>query len=327
MAMLAGSELVTYNLARAMKRKGHDVVVYSPNIGGLLEQKCKQAEIELVRKLGVGHPNCKKPDVIHAHHHDPTAQVVSVFPDVPVVFTLHGIIRGAETVPEVLKKKKNVIYVAVSEEVQALLKHADGVESEIIRQGIDFDRFKSEKPINDEIKTALLSTSYLEENHPFVENFKKACGVRGIKAIAIGRAFNWTWETEKAYNDADIVLAIGRGVLEAMACGRPAITYGHWGHGEILSSEEMKDAKKYNFSGRHIRDEYFGWKEILKAFKGYHPLRSYRKLAANYKLSDKVEEYLKLYRRVTKILPKKKVLTGSFNTDVSVNSNPVANAK
>lgn len=294
MAMLAGSELVTYNLARAMQKKGHDVAIYSRNIGGLLEEKLKKAKIPYERDV----KKLKKPDVIHAHHHDPTAQVVGQFPDVPVVFTLHGIIGGPETPPENLKQKENVIYVAVSEEVQALLKHVHKKESEIIRQGIDLKRYKLKKPLNKRIKKALISTSYLDHDHPFIHTFRKACNIMAIEPVAIGRAFNWTWETEDAYNDTDIVFAIGRGVLEAMACGRPAVTYGHWGHSGILTKEEMEDAKKYNFSGRHVRDEYFGWKEIMKTLSQYDPKKDYRALVKDYSLDKKVEQYEVLYNKL-----------------------------
>ena len=239
-----------------------------------------------------------QPDIIHAHHHDPTAQLINKFPNTPIVFTLHGIIGGPETLPKSLLIKENVEYVAVSEETEVLIKHVYKKECTIIRQGIDMERFKPKALLNDEIKVALLSSSYLNHDHPFVQTFRKACNMRGIKPIAIGKDFDWTWETEEAYNKADIVLTIGRGVLEAMACGRPVITFGHWGHSGILTEKEMKDAKKFNFSGRHVRDEYYGWKEMLKAMKDYCPQRNYRKFVQGYKLEDKAEEYLSLYNKL-----------------------------
>jgi glycosyltransferase involved in cell wall biosynthesis len=298
MAMLAGSELVTYNIAKKLKERKHKVTIYSPKIGGVLWDKCKENDIFVTPDLR----EVEEPDVVHAHHHDPTKQVLEKFPNVPVVFTLHGIIGGPESAPkELVKRGERVQFVAVSEEVRALIQHLYSADAEIIRQGIDLDRFKPQNPINKEIKTALLSTSYMSPEHSFVKQLKKAMDMIGVRLAGIGKDYNWTWETEKAYNNADIVFAIGRGVLEAMACNRPAFLYGHWGQSGILDKEKMDSAKQFNFSGRDVRYEFLGWKDILKELEAYQPRKNYRKLVnKDYDLNDKVNQYIKLYEKVAK---------------------------
>ena len=55
------------------------------------------------------------------------------------------------------------------------------------------------------------------------------------------------------YNYADIVAGKGRGILEAMACGKPVVVLGEQGQAEVVSPENVEEIAKYNFSGRHFK--------------------------------------------------------------------------
>ena len=53
-------------------------------------------------------------------------------------------------------------------------------------------------------------------------------------------------------NLADVVLGIGRSVLEGMACRKPAIVIGKRGFAGIVSPETVEEIKYFNFAGRNI---------------------------------------------------------------------------
>lgn len=57
------------------------------------------------------------------------------------------------------------------------------------------------------------------------------------------------------YNSADIVLGIARGVMEAMACGRPVVVLGREGEGDAVAPETVELIARYNFSGRQFGQE------------------------------------------------------------------------
>ena len=57
------------------------------------------------------------------------------------------------------------------------------------------------------------------------------------------------------YNYADVVVGNGRGILEAMACGTPAIILGENGEAALLEKNNANIIKEFNFSGRHFRYE------------------------------------------------------------------------
>jgi glycosyltransferase involved in cell wall biosynthesis len=71
--------------------------------------------------------------------------------------------------------------------------------------------------------------------------------------IPIGPVYA-TGDLVQLYNHADVMIGSGRGILEAMACGKPAIVLGERGEGEILDAASIGAAAHANFSGRHFRD-------------------------------------------------------------------------
>ncbi len=60
-------------------------------------------------------------------------------------------------------------------------------------------------------------------------------------------------ELRQLYNYADVVWGHGRGILEAMACKKPAVILGEQGEAELVGPENISDIAYYNFSGRHFR--------------------------------------------------------------------------
>lgn len=73
------------------------------------------------------------------------------------------------------------------------------------------------------------------------------------KTIHLIRRINQRHDIIKLYNYADIVAGHGRGILEAMACGKPVINIGENKSGTIVDDENVERIAYYNFSGRHLR--------------------------------------------------------------------------
>lgn len=81
------------------------------------------------------------------------------------------------------------------------------------------------------------------------ENNSRDCGP---KIYMIGPVFKMS-ELNQLYNYADIVVGNGRGVLEAMACGKTVINLGEKDEAAVISPENVESVAEYNFSGRHFR--------------------------------------------------------------------------
>lgn len=81
---------------------------------------------------------------------------------------------------------------------------------------------------------------------------KNNCRNCGIKIYMIGPVFEMS-ELNQLYNYSDVVVGNGRGILEAMACGKTVINLGEKGEAAMVTAENIQDIAKYNFSGRHFR--------------------------------------------------------------------------
>ena len=81
-----------------------------------------------------------------------------------------------------------------------------------------------------------------------------------LNFIAINKFENQVWEIEKAINDADLVIGLGRSAYEAMACGRPVVIYDHRPYSKCyadgyLKKECIEESLKMNCSGRRFKYE------------------------------------------------------------------------
>lgn len=62
-------------------------------------------------------------------------------------------------------------------------------------------------------------------------------------------------EMNQLYNYADLVVGHGRGILEAMACGKTVVVLGEKGQGEVVHQGNIDEVAEFNFSGRHLRNK------------------------------------------------------------------------
>jgi glycosyltransferase involved in cell wall biosynthesis len=60
-------------------------------------------------------------------------------------------------------------------------------------------------------------------------------------------------EMARFYNYSDLVIGSGRGILEAMACGKPVVILGENYEAEVVGPDNIEEIAYYNFSGRHFR--------------------------------------------------------------------------
>jgi hypothetical protein len=293
LAMFAGSETYTYSIAVELKRRGYNVTAFSLNIGNIA-QKMQEEGIEVVDNLDGRKDDF---DLIIGNHFDTLNYVKAKVPNTRIINTVHGIIGGPET--PVLYADHHV---AVSEEVKMLLKERYGVESTIIRQGIDLERFKETRKREDKPRNILLSSSYYSQHSDVFKAIYEACATINATVHVIGKDFNWLWETEAVYNSADMVITLGRGCVEAMACNRPVICLGHWGKNQMLSADGLitkdnyKEIRKNNFSSRRFRKEW-KTKDILQEIMKYDNKTDYRKIVEKeHDIKKIVDQYLALVK-------------------------------
>ena len=213
-----GSETATYTIAHALRQVGHDVRLLTMETGPMTAIFEKDG-FTVMQTGAVPADGKWKPDVIHAHHSIMAMAARGYWPEIPIAFISHGVLPLLEKPPSI--DIGIGAYGAVSEEVAAALREHAGIgEVSVIPNGIDTRRFAPRKPINRTLKSILLLSNRATDHN--LDVIRRAAGTLGVNVHGVGQRFQMVWDTPEVINRADLVISLGRGVLEAMACGRAA---------------------------------------------------------------------------------------------------------
>jgi len=238
---LGGSETFTYAMVGELKRLGHEVDVLTFQPGLVSERIRKDFGVTIISEVKSTY------ELILANHH---TCVQESYGHGPIIQTCHGTTPKLEQ-PSIFTDQ----YVAISEEVQShIFKNIPATSVSVIPNGIDCDRFKPVKPIGKTVKRVLSLAHDDLFNIELMYYFKK----RGIEFISLNKFKNPVWDVENFINVADMVISLGRGAYEAMACGRPVLVMdkrpyqGALADG-LVNALNVDELIKTNLSGRACR--------------------------------------------------------------------------
>jgi glycosyltransferase involved in cell wall biosynthesis len=292
MNTLSGSEMFTYTLGKELERRGYKVDLFTYNPGEVSDHffTITPESQETLRK---------KYDYLFINHNDCLEKINKVWGGIGGVkiFTSHGIFPKLEQ-----PKEGADCYVGISKEVQDHLKEK-GFESEVIYNGVDCDRFKPKKKIRKNLKK-VLSLCKQHGNTEANDMIKEACDRLGVEFEAV----KGVWNIEDKINEADLVVSLGRGAYESMACGRAVIVFDKRDYMDeakgdgIVTKSNANELKKNNFSGRRYNKK-FDVDKLVKELKKYN--QSMGKFNREYALrhfniKKQVDKYFKYAKKKTK---------------------------
>lgn len=273
---LGGSETFTYALAGELSRRGHEVDMFT-NQSGMVSDR-------ITKDFGIQFRLRDSYDLILANHH---TTVDFVHGRGRAIQTCHGITPKLERISE-----NADVRVAISQEIAKYIQ-ADT----IIWNGIDCERFSPTRKISPKPKR-LLSLVHGEEAN---EKIKKACIRLGIKFKPINKYKTQVWEMEREINWADIVISLGRGAYEAMACGRPVIVFDSRPYQACIGDGYVDESSIYelmknNCSGRRYKKQ-LSSDALIEEMERYKPqdgdfLRNFA--MENLNIKNQVDKYLEL---------------------------------
>ncbi len=258
----AGTETFTWTVAHALRRASHEVVLATAQKGPMsriLEDEgfdvCDDFEDLKGRTF----------DVIHAQHNVMALLARHHFPETPMIFMGHGVFHSLEQPPTLDLGIGG--WVTVSEEIETIWSKQRGLQGvRIFRNPIDCQRFRPLSRPNER----LLHVLVISNNYPVDQRnlIKRACDSLGCTCRFVGGMYNAAWNTEKLINEADLVVSIGRGALEAMACGRAALIYDRHGCDGLMTPDVYPESRKCNFSGRRYGRK-LTFDNLLELLAGY----------------------------------------------------------
>lgn len=239
-----GSEIFTFEIARQLKKKGHDVDVYSPFIGSfrqLLSSEGISCTSDLLEYKNHTY------DIAHVHHNIIAYEVRAVFPNLPIVYLSQGISPFLEQYPKFPTDIATTL--AISENVAKHQERNGAKNVGVFRNMVDSNLFKSTKKINTQIKTAYIHTNRLQDS-----DYKKIESVLKKKNILITNNPGVYGEIENSklprlINIADLVITSGRGAIEAMMMGRAVLIYDYQGFDGLVTPQNYEKFRSNTFNG------------------------------------------------------------------------------
>lgn len=232
---LSGVPTYTLTLYDELVRRGYKVQVYSPCSGYLETQMNTCTELDKLIH----------PDAIIAQHKICAIALRKTFPNVPMIFSAHGVEPDGEQ-PDGVQADW---YTAINEETFSNLtsKGIDPDKITIVRDFIDIGKFDMFTQVNNKLSRVL-----------FISNRKKwktydvisgACTQLGLKFSAAGAPYGRALNVSTTINENDLVIGSGRAILEGMACGRPVIVFDKGVGDGYLSREVYMNSRTHNFCG------------------------------------------------------------------------------
>lgn len=248
LAERTGSELYVRDVALALRLRGHRPLVFSPVLGPVAHELAAQGVpvvSDLDRLPAV-------PDLIHGQHHVPTMLALLHCPGVPAVYFCHGVQPWQERPP---RFPRIVRYVAVGEPTLEHVLQTCAVPAEqvdLILNFVDLDRFRPRPPLPSRPRRALVFNNHASER-TFLPAIREACARLGVVVDAIGLGVGAPVAApERLLPQYDLVFAVGRAALEAMAVGAAVVLCGPEGLGPLVSRAEFARLRAYNFGYRTL---------------------------------------------------------------------------
>lgn len=208
-------------------------------------------------------------DLSHVQHNSCLVDVRAAFPSLPVIFSSLGVLPFLEQpIPFDVGVSH---YLAISEEVADNLT-VHGVPKQkihIVRNMVSGERFFPINTIGQQPERILVFSYKMDEGR---KTLLREAAVRIGAAIRFAGGSSDTIPHDRlceAINEADIVVTLGRGVVETMLCGRVPMVFDIHGGDGLVTPDNFQNLCMFNFSGRR-----YGWEytvdDLVGEFAKYH---------------------------------------------------------
>jgi hypothetical protein len=242
MGWASGTMMGTRDLALELARQGHRPIVYTW-LNGHGGRALMSAGIEVVDDLW---RIPVRPDVIHGNHSPLVRGALLRFPGVPAVFVCHDPTDPwSATVPMPAIRR----YFGVGEVCakRLLSMGAPAALTGIRSNCVDLDAFTPRSELPARPARALVFSNYATAQIQ-LPAIREACRRLDIPLDVLGRGVgNATDHPEEILGAYDLVFAVGRSALEAMAVGAAVVLCDRTSVGPMVTAAELDRLRSFNF--------------------------------------------------------------------------------
>ncbi len=251
-----GTETWISAMVTNLLRLNHEAVVFTLKKGRLAD-RLERSGVPVTNRFD-GHANF---DLALVNHNSCLNRILEKRTHhYALIFTSHG---PSEMLEQPLPGAD--LYVAVSEEVKAVMAKK-GFHASIIRNPIDCEVFCETRPLNPTIRT-ILGLSHSKRVGKVVRKLGRRIGAQVLlSGHGVG---NLSWKVHEEINRADLVVTLGRGCYEAMACARNVVVHGKHGGDGFVDSESILEFWKCNCSGRRHGSSFGNIRRLVAETRRY----------------------------------------------------------
>ncbi len=242
--MFGGTETYLLTVANELQRLGHEVGIYAGAGGEQVEVARRRGFSTVVEERRLP----ARPQVVISQHAESAYAMALRYPESVRVYVAHSPIFQPQR-PPLLSGTCHAI-VALNERVK-LQCESLAVDTEVarLRQPVDTARF-TDRGARGRLRRVLMLGNHfgdrLYRNHRIVA---EACEDLGLELDHIGTGGRASTSPEIEIPAADVVVGIGRCVLETMACGRAAYVFGNRGGDGWVTGETYPVLEARGFAG------------------------------------------------------------------------------
>jgi hypothetical protein len=288
-----GTETVVRDLVVGLRRSGHTVVTYAPQVGRAAAMIRATGSPVATSVLEIAEP----PDIIHGHHTGPTMAALARFPNVPAVFVCHDFSTEYDD-PPVHPRIRRYLYVRDS--LRGRLCDERGIDparTALWMNTIDLNRVGPPAPVPRVLRSAAIFA------HPGAitqaEALAQICQRRGIafKGAALSApAIN----PLEAIRGIDLVFASGLMALEALAAGHAVVNADRFGVGGLVTCDRLEHFGKWNFAvgGLSLHPHLSGLEAELANYDPADAARVCQRIRSDWCIEKGVERLEIIYRDI-----------------------------
>ena len=255
-----GTETHLVTIGDQLLRLGHEVVIYSPELGPYADY-ARERGIDVVDQLRELPAEC---DVVFAQDGIVVYDLAERYRDALTVFRVCGDVYDFQSPPQV---EGIVNLVVVLSDRYERLARAGAVEAPVVRLRIpvDIDRLTPIGAIRPRPERAVVLGNYADR----VEDVRAAWEPLGIEVTQVGGP-QQRFDIANALEGVDIVVAKSRAALDAMACGRAVYVLDTFGGDGWVTPEAYPALEADHFAGQATA-RVIGPAELRRDLDDYRP--------------------------------------------------------
>jgi hypothetical protein len=261
-----GSELTLKTLVSVLSGYGHDVLAWFPY---LPDSGRASKVIGCVCTNSLEDVITFDPLVAYTQHYPVAMALRAAMPELAIIHALLGVLPHLERLPPFDLGISCVL--PISEEVSEFnsLGVGRGPRSRLFRNIVDDQIFDGDAFLPSRPRAIVMSSYKLELRH--VEGLTQYASNRGIKLIdhrpLVPGGDDYVLIPDRM-RSADVVVASGRGAIEAMLCGRIPLILSNCGDDGLVTPKNFENLMRFNFSGR-MHGHKFGADDIARSLDEY----------------------------------------------------------